>query len=283
MNLSIFRHQIIRNVLSLRFVLIGVVSFVLMLVQYWTTHHSGMAMFDSAPTFLRDVMLFSRDGTGSGLYLFLLPFLAALLGGSVVAVERHSGRMKELLVREGRGRALRTCMVSGFVLGGIGGVLPLLLNLIVAAALNPHLSFIEGNAVTADGQVLPQYVLIDATSWAYPLYHRNQFLLILVILLLVFIISGLFADIAVGSSFFTVHKYVELLIPFVASMLWWMLPALTGGKIPDRWSHNIFLFFSPGNEPSLQLQNYVGMVLSVLLPCIACVAMMIIERRRDAF
>ncbi|MCI1240653.1 MAG: ABC transporter permease [Bifidobacterium subtile] len=276
------RHQFIRNILSLRFLLIGVVSFVLMFVQYWTAHHAGFILTKGAPTFLRDVMLFSPDGAGTGLYLFLLPFLAALLGGSVIAVERHSGRMKELLAREGRGRIMRTSMASGFILGGIGGVMPLLLNLMVAAALNPHMSFIDGSSVLDKEPMLPPFVLIDATSWAYPLYQRSQLLLILVIVLMVFVISGFFADIAVGSSFFTTHKYVELLIPFVASVLWWMLPALTDSKVPDQWSHNIFLSFYAGGEPYYRMQNYVGMVLAVLLPSIACIVMMIVERRRDA-
>lgn len=282
MNLSLLKDQILRNVVSARCGVIVAMSVALGFVQYWTTYHSGMVLPPSAPTFLHDTMLFSRDGTGSGLYLFLLPFLAALLGGSVVAAERHSGRMKELLAREGRSRVLGTSLVSGFVLGGIGGLLPLLLNIIVAAALNPHLSFIDGDIVGADGEVPNQYVLIDSSSWAYPLYKFNQPLLILVVVLMVFVISGLFADVAVASSFFTGRKYVEILIPFVISTLWWMLPTLTNLIVPDQWSHIIFLSVAGGASPELVSRNYVGMALSVVLPTVACLVMFLIERRRDA-
>lgn len=58
-------------------------------------------------------MLFNADGNGSGLYLFILPFLAALLGGSVYADERLSGRVRAVLPREGRSTVLRTSMLTG--------------------------------------------------------------------------------------------------------------------------------------------------------------------------
>jgi hypothetical protein len=50
MNCSIARRQIVRNLLSLRFLLIVVASFVLMVVQYWTSHHAGYRIARSAPT-----------------------------------------------------------------------------------------------------------------------------------------------------------------------------------------------------------------------------------------
>lgn len=232
-----------------------------MFVQYWTVHHAAYRLFDSEPTFLRETMLFSRDGTGSGFYLLLLPFIAALLGGSVVASERHSGRMKGLMAREGRNKILCTSMISGFLLGGIGGIAPLMLNLLVAAAANPHLSFINGVAFDSSGQVLPRYVLIDSLSWAYPLYQSSQQLLIMVIVLMLFALSGLFSMVAVGASLFTTRRYVELLIPFVLNLLWWMLPTLTYGLVPDEWSEINFLFFSASEYAS---KAFTGMGLTFL-------------------
>lgn len=283
-NTSLAKAQISRSLTSLRMVSVIAMSIALFLIQYSTTHYAG---FRLAPghelTFLSDVMLFSCDGTGSGLYLFILPFLAALVGGSVAAIERHSRRMSGMLGREGRGKIMNTSLASGFVLGGIGGLSPLLINLVIAAIMNPHMNFINGDVADAMGLVDgSKYVLIYSDSWLYPLYRFNQPLAILTVMLMVFILSGLFADIAVAASFFTTHRYVEVLIPFVLSMLWWMLPGMTNFLVPDQWSHMIFLFPAPGGADSRQLvQIFIGMALSVCLPVVISASLVAFKRSRD--
>lgn len=273
-NWLLLRRQMLTNLRSIRFVVIIVVSVVLIVVQYWTAHFASFRLTASAPTFLREVMLFSPDGTGSGLYSMILPFLSALLGGSVIAVERHSGRLQALLARESKGSVMRTSLLSGFLLGGIGGSLPLILNLIGAVIAVPHLNFIDGRNVeipmNADGTfanpdnpVLQPFVLIDETSWAYPLYRFNQPLFIVCIVLLVFVISGLFAVLAVSASLFLHRRYVELLIPFILNLVWWMLPTLTNGLVPDQWSYIIFLSPYLPNGPEQMVQTYIGMGITV--------------------
>ncbi|MBT1178991.1 MULTISPECIES: hypothetical protein [Bifidobacterium] len=206
-------------------------------------------------------MLFNQYGSASTLYLYLLPFLAALMGGSVWAAEERSGRLINMLSREGRSVLLRTSMLSGFVLGGLGGVLPLIINLLVSAIQTPYMSFIDGTSVNAEGMVLGRYVLIDSSSWAYPLYATSQPLLIAVILLMVFVLSGAFSLLALGASLFIRRKHVELLVPFVVSLVWWMLPSLTGGLVPDEWSQIIFLNFSHWDPPGTAWMNFTGMLL----------------------
>lgn len=265
-NGALLGKQLVSNLRSLRMLALVALSVALIGMQYWTVHHAAYWRWGSKPTFLREVMLFNADGNGSGLYLFMLPFLAALLGGGVLAKERFSGRLYEVLAREGRGTVLRTSVLSGFLLGGIGGSLPLIVNLIAAAIAIPHLSFIDGDAVDhTTGQVLPRYVLIDATSWAYPMYRINQVLLILFIILLVFVVAGLFSAVAVGASFFTRHRYVELLVPFVLSVVWWMMPTLTFYAVPDQWSHNVFLYIAVGNSlPDAALRSWTGIAINVI-------------------
>ena len=274
----VFKRQLVRGVCGARMVIILMVSAILMGVQFWTTHYGSFVLSDSAPTFLREVMLFSREGTGFGLYLFLLPLLAALLGGDTVAVERHSGRLLALLPRVGRRRLIRTSMASGFLLGGLGGAMPLIVNLCVAAAMIPHLSFINGVENYDSGG---RYVLISSRSWAYPLYTFSQPLLIGCIIALVFVVAGLYATIAVGTSMFIKRRHVEMLASFTLSLVWWMLPTLTGGLVPDQWSHIIFLFFAPGTSPVLQRQNIIGMALTILLAAAISLALASLEDRRD--
>ena len=286
MNGALLRSQVRRNLCGVRMMAIVALSLGLIFMQYWTVHHAAYWRYASAPTFLREVMLFNHDGNGSGLYLFVLPFLAALLGGSVYANERMSGRVRALLPRDGRSTILGTSMLSGFILGGIGGVMPLAINLVLAAAAIPHLSFIDGDAVDeATGLVAQQYVLIDYTSWAYPLYRFSQPLLIAFMLALIFVISGLFATIAVGVSFFTRHRYVETVVPFVLSVLWWMLPTLTFDMVPYDWSHNIFLYIAVGNgmPDIVARQTYIGIALTIGGSMLFTGILWLMEQRRDVY
>ncbi|KAB8287626.1 hypothetical protein DSM100688_1412 [Bifidobacterium ramosum] len=281
MNRFVFRRQLARNVCSVRSLVVVAMSVMLMAVQYWTTYHAGYRIRESAPSLLKDVMLFNQYGSASTLYLYLLPFFAALMGGSVWAVEERSGRLLNMLPREGRSALLHTSMLSGFVLGGLGGVLPLIVNLLVSAVRTPQLSFIEGTSADENGMMLPKYVLIDSSSWAYPLYRMSQPLLIAVILLLVFVLSGAFALLALGSSLFIRRRHVELLVPFVASLVWWMLPALTGGLVPDEWSQIIFLNFSHWDAPGTAWRNYLGMLLMTVGMTVCSLVLARVKEARD--
>ena len=282
MDCYVLAHQFRHNLLSLRMGMIFLTSLLLIGVQYWTTNHASYVILDSAPNFLRDVMLFSQYGTGSGLYLFLLPFLAALAGSGVISEERHSARLWELTVRDGRSQFSRTSMVSGWISGAVGGALPLVLNLCWAAACNPHLEFIDGTEISAEGIALNRYVLISSMSWIYPVYRCNQVLCIVLVVAMVAVISGLYAALGVGISFFVRRRYVELIIPFVVSLVWWMMPALTGGLVPDQWSPVIFLSVGPGTDGGwLRQQNVVGLTLTIALLTVSAIILLMVEERRD--
>ena len=283
MDWRLMRNQLVGQLRSARMIGVIVISCMLVAVQYLTTYRASYVTPSSESTLLRDVMLFSQYGTGGGMYLLLLPFLSALLGGSVVSLERHAGRLPMVVIREGRGRFVTTAMSSGFVLGGVGGIMPMIANLSIAAMRNPHLNFIDGVSADARGRVYSsKYILISSDSWIYPLYEFNQVLCILCVVLLIFVIAGLFSTVAVGVSFFMQRKYTEVLVPFVLSLVWWMLPSLTGGKIPDQWSHVIFLDFAPGADHSVRWQNYVGIVLSTALLLALSAVLACVERYRDA-
>lgn len=282
MNLTLFQHQIKRNLLSWRMLIIVGISFILIFVQYWTTYHASYHRDNSAKTFLKDVLLFNRDGTGSGLYLLILPFIAALLGGSIFASERYSGRLRALYVRDAHKRVIHTSVLSGFLLGGIGGVLPLVIDIIICAALNPSLDFVNGYAVHANGFVEDRFVLIASDSWIYPLYEFNQIVFIIVMVLLVFVLSGLFATLAIASSYFIHRRHIELLIPFVVSFVLWMAPAFTLGLVPDQWSHTIFLSFAFGSDSTWYLsQNIVGVIINLVGLLAITVAATLVEQRKD--
>lgn len=281
MNGSIIRRQLRNNLLSGRMAIIIALSAGIIAVQWWTTNRASFVLYEHESTFLADVMLFSQFGSGSGLYLFLLPFLAALLGGSLVAEERYWKRVPFIISRCSRPILLRSSLCSGFILGGIGGLLPLALNMIIMGISNPHMSFIEGSEWDHTGMYLNRYVLVSSQSWAYPLYMRNQWLCIGVISLLIFVMGGLFATVSIASSLFIRRRHVELLVPFTLSLLWWMFT--TNGKgWHDQWSHIVFLNFSPATVDELRAQNYVGMVISIILLVLVSSTLIIVKERQDA-
>lgn len=281
MNLNLFNRQFVSGLCNVRLGVVAVIGAFLIVFHYWTSYHAQFLPTPSPPTFLRYTMVFSGDpGSATDLYLFILPFLAALVGGSVYAKERLSGRLSELVVRTGRMAAMRTSLCSGFLLGGVGGTLPLLLNMIYAFIRTPHMTFIDGTPSTAKGLVPNVYVLIQGDAWLYPLYAYNQILFVIVTVLLIFLYSGLFATIAVGSSFFIRRKNVEIAVPFVLSVVYWMFPALFTNDSPlaDSLSQSAFLHVSLGGSPR---ECAIGAAL-MAIGCLTIIAILyLVERNRD--
>lgn len=111
----------------------------------------------------------------------LLPCIAALVGGGLYSDEKNSGRLRMMLARTGRRDVLRSSFCAGFVLGGCGGVLPLLLNLVVAVVRQPHMSFIDGVDHIATNPYFAYYPVIRSDSWLYPLYKASQPLMLVVV------------------------------------------------------------------------------------------------------
>ncbi|OZG62543.1 ABC transporter permease [Bifidobacterium lemurum] len=213
----LWREQFRDGCRSVRWIAVLIVSIALLVVQQVTSFPSVWRLPDIGPTFLNYMLLFNYFGSGTHLYLFLLPFLAALTGGSIYANERHNNRLSLLKARIPRPLIVRSSLVSGFLLGGLGGSAPLMLNLLVAVVREPHMRFVDGH-FTDDGS----YPLITFDSWVYGFYERNQVALLAAILLYVFALSGLLACLSICVSFWTRHRYVEVIVPLVLSYTVWM-------------------------------------------------------------
>lgn len=281
MSAALMCRQLRAGLCSIRLGVIAVIGVFLIIFHYWTSYHAEFMPTASPPTFLRYVMLFTGDsGSATELYLFILPFLAALLGGGVYARERLSGRLPALAVRVGRVRAIRTSLLSGALLGSVGGTLPLLLNMIYAFIRTPHMTFIDGTPSTAKGLVPNVYVLIQGDAWLYPLYAYNQILFVIFVVFLVALYSALFSAIAVAASFFTRLRNVETLIPFVLSTVYWMAPGLFTNNSPlaDSLSQEFFLFISLGGS---QRERVIGASIMAVGCTLIVLALYFIERNRD--
>lgn len=285
-NAMLLQAQLRRGLLSIRFAIVVVLSFSLVVIQWWTIRHAGYRLPYHQPTFLDETLLFSSYGSGTTLYQFLFPFLAALAGGSTLAVERRSGRLTFLQARSSYGIVERTSLCSGFLLGALGGVLPYVIDVLLAAGGNPHLSFIDG-VESSDVDIASfQFILISANGWVYPIYRFNQVLCIVVVGLLMAALSGLFACLAVAISPFVRHRNVEVLMPVAFLLLWWMLPGII--QLSSISSHVeelnpiLYLQLDGFETPGANIANLIGIAMTLVgFPAIVAVLCWLQRKRHD--
>lgn len=285
-NAMLLQAQLRRGLLSIRFAIVVVLSFSLVVIQWWTIRHAGYRLPYHQPTFLDETLLFSSYGSGTTLYQFLFPFLAALAGGSTLAVERRSGRLTFLQARSSYGVVERTSLCSGFLLGALGGVLPYVIDVLLAAGGNPHLSFIDG-VESSDVDIASfQFILISANGWVYPIYRFNQVLCIVVVGLLMVALSGLFACLAVAISPFVRHRNVEVLVPVAFLLLWWMLPGII--QLSSISSHVeelnpiLYLQLDGFETPGANIANLIGIAMTLVgFPAIVAVLCWLQRKRHD--
>lgn len=285
-NTMLLQAQLRRGLLSIRFAIVVVLSFSLVVIQWWTIRHAGYRLPYHQPTFLDETLLFSSYGSGTTLYQFLFPFLAALAGGSTLAVERRSGRLTFLQARSSYGVVERTSLCSGFLLGALGGVLPYVIDVLLAAGGNPHLSFIDG-VESSDVDIASfQFILISANGWVYPIYRFNQVLCIVVVGLLMAVLSGLFACLAVAISPFVRHRNVEVLVPVAFLLLWWMLPGIIQfssiSSHVEELNPILYLQLDGFETPGANIANLIGIAMTLVgFPAIVAVLCWLQRKRHD--
>ena len=251
-NGSLLCGQIRRGLLSIRFLLVLVLAVVIAIFQWWTIRHAGYRLPYHQPTFLDETLLFSSYGQARSSY----------------------------------GVVERTSLCSGFLLGALGGVLPYVIDVLLAAGGNPHLSFIDG-VESSDVDIASfQFILISANGWVYPIYRFNQVLCIVVVGLLMAALSGLFACLAVAISPFVRHRNVEVLVPVAFLLLWWMLPGII--QLSSISSHVeelnpiLYLQLDGFETPGANIANLIGIAMTLVgFPAIVAVLCWLQRKRHD--
>ena len=267
--MTLFKRQFASCMRNPRWLIIIAVAIGILIVQYRTAFRPVWVLPDINPNFFNYMLLFNYFGQGSVLYLMLLPFLASLAGGSVYSTEKIGGRLPLLLARDSRLTLIRTSLASGFVAGGIGGTAPLLISLVIAVVREPHMEFVDGVQHSAE-----YYPLITSDSWVHGLYCYNQILLLLLTVIYIFLLSGLCADLSIGSSFFTKRRYLEIPVPFILSYLIWAATDVPGHA---GLSFITFLELRAANAPNCALGA------TITLPALAAIvyALYSLEIRHD--
>ncbi|WP_162930912.1 hypothetical protein [Lactococcus allomyrinae] len=265
MNQLLFRSQLKKNLLSWKLVVIVGVSIGLVILEQKTTNNWHLVKSNN---FLHYVVLMDKYSLAGVAYLLVLPILSALLGGTIYSGEFHSGRIISLQARLSRREIIKTISLSSFILGGIAAVIPILGSVPVAFVVLSRFDFISGNS---------NFSIFESNFWGYSLYEHSQIALILILLGLLFIFGGLVAVVSTVISFYTKIKYIELLLPFVFSLIWFLLVSAIG--FPEM-GHIVFLDF-PVSSGFPNVDLYLTVAYFIL--AIGSVVLITRKERNDDF
>lgn len=178
-----------------------VVGIGLVVWQSATIFHANAYFINSAYMHLTG---FDSTGMGTRLYTTILPLIAATAGG-VFETDKVSGMDNMSIVRKNRSSYYWSTLGSSFLVGGFIGTIPLVLEGIY------YFSKFSIKPISANFELMP----IDKIGWGYSLFLHHPILFWLLSLLIIFLFSGLFANIAVVTSYFEIKKGIEYIVPFL--------------------------------------------------------------------
>lgn len=222
-------------------------------------------------TFLNYTLFFNNSSDGDILYSLLLPFLAALGGGSIYAVDKLSNRLTFVTSRIYRKQFLKSNIVTSFLLGSFSGSLPFWVTVIIGLVKEPHMHFVSG--LTRQNPYGGDYPIILSDSWAYKYYESNQKLFFIIVCLYITIFCGLLSVLSLLISCYVRIRYIELIIPFVLSYLVYMLDGVfqdNGISIP------VYMCISSSWYRYSEISAYVTPL--VVLVCIAVLYFVEVQR-----
>ena len=199
MNLKIIKTQLINNIISYKFMLVIIISFILSYINIITSNNWELL---GENNFLLYTLDFNTS-KGTGYYLIILPFLAAFLGGGLIGEETRSNRQTFILSRISKINYLRSSLFSSFFLGGIGAISPMLTSLLCSYLKLPYFN-----------NKLGDFEIFSQNFWGYSIFESNPLLCILLLLLIIFIFGGLFSNSTVIISYIIPLKIVENLFIF---------------------------------------------------------------------
>lgn len=257
------------NIISFRWIL--VCAFTIGLVYFhYATAFRPVWQLPRLYTFLDYTLLFNTASDGNLIYLILLPFLAALGGGSLYAVDKLSNRLTFVASRVFRKKFLQSNIVASFLLGSFSGSLPFWVTVIIGLIKEPHMHFVSG--LTRQNPYGGDYPIILSDSWVYKYYESNQKLLFIVVCLYLTFLCGLFSVLSLLISCYVRVRYIELIIPFVFSYLVYLLDGVldTGISLP------IYMYLTNSWYRYSEISAYITPI--VLLTCIAVLYFVEIQR-----
>lgn len=209
MNIKLIRAAILKNIFSIRFLIVLIISFILTYIELHTTNKWDVL---GKENFLLYTIVFDGIGRGTGLYLASLPLLASLVGGTLYGQEFRSRRNIFHLARLSKKEYLLSLSIAGFILGGISVITPLLINGLTAWFRLPYFS-----------QNLGQFTIYEKTFFAYSFAVKHPILIILLVILVFFIYGGLFSLLSISISYLYTNIVLEVSGIFIMSFITYLL------------------------------------------------------------
>ncbi|SHJ60815.1 hypothetical protein [Parasporobacterium paucivorans] len=168
------------------------------------------------------------------LYFVLLPILCCIPYVDSLFVDRKTGYTKNIYIRTKKGYYYASKLLAVFISAGLVITIPLVLNLILAAAFLPSI-IPESSSMT--------FPLFEASMWS-EIFYAQPYLYICLYILVIFLFSGLISVIGLTVAFFVKTRFVALVIPFMGYILLDFVCAYT---FLYKFSPKIFL---RPNQPS---------------------------------
>ncbi|WEV51781.1 hypothetical protein OZX69_03530 [Lactobacillus sp. ESL0731] len=161
---------------------------------------------------------FDFSGAGTTIYYLILPLMCGLAASSTLQEDKKDHRLNELLTRVTKRKYLCTTLISSFIVGGLVGVLPLLIESCYFF-LNYHVTNVPKGR---------DFQIIDPNGCGYSLFIRNTLAFWLCTIVIAFVFSGLFSMIGIVTSYYNIHNGIELIMPFVLAFATIVVADLTG-------------------------------------------------------
>lgn len=182
------------------------IGFCMIWLQYTTLDKTTAMTSNSAYLHLTGI---EYTGMGTKLYAWIVPIMVGIVASSTYNEAKNSGMMNHILVRMKNKYFLKSTIISSFLLGGLVGIIPLVVEGIILFIQYPM------GAMNPNAEIIP----ISPDNWGYSMFVDWPFVYWLVFLVIMFIFSGLFALMGIVASYFNIKLYVETLVPFIIAFL----------------------------------------------------------------
>lgn len=142
----------------------------------------------------------------------LIPILAALPFGISYYIDKKTGYVNSIYIRERKGEYLTAKYIVTFVSGGFVTAIPVLVNFIGTAMVVPLINPIKGT-----------HYFVNVADFLQSIYYNTPVIYILIVCLLYFIIGGLFATMCLGATYLVDMMFLVQLFPVIFVYLYNML------------------------------------------------------------
>lgn len=188
--------------------IIAIVHFVHQVLPKTSVIFSGFNL-DYPVTLFNSILPLDYVSFYGSIYYYAVPLLVVLPFGVSYYQDIKSGYRKNLYIRMDKKAYLAGKYLAVFLSAGVVCVAPLILNLMLTAAVIPALTPQKGTNLFA----------IIELSFLSELFYARPFLYLLFYFMLDFVMAGTLACVALGVSSFVRNRYIVLFAPFILFFL----------------------------------------------------------------